>query len=199
MTDYEIVELEQGSIEWHAWRAKGIGASDAPTIMGENPWKSDSKLFYEKLEQRLGNGSGQRSMNAAMARGSALEPAARAAYQRQTGHHVQPACIQSKRYPWMLASLDGFSLETNTAVEIKCGESVYRRSYQSGRVPDYYYGQLQHILAICQLGSVDFWCFLPNRSPVLLNVPRNDSYIDNLIDREAVFWGQLTGDRPRTF
>src|SRR5690606_2655687 len=35
-----LVDLEQGSPEWLAWRAEGIGASDAATIMGENPYQT---------------------------------------------------------------------------------------------------------------------------------------------------------------
>ena len=39
-TSFLLVNLEQGTDDWHAWRRQGIGASDAPTIMVENPWKS---------------------------------------------------------------------------------------------------------------------------------------------------------------
>jgi len=46
---YLIDDLEQGSREWHAWRKGVIGASDAPKIMGENPWGSRSSLLDEKL------------------------------------------------------------------------------------------------------------------------------------------------------
>jgi len=49
MSFYLIDDLEQGSSEWHAWRKGVIGASDAPKIMGENPWGSRSSLLDEKL------------------------------------------------------------------------------------------------------------------------------------------------------
>ena len=49
MSFYLIDDLEQGSREWHAWRKGVIGASDAPKIMGENPWGSRSSLLDEKL------------------------------------------------------------------------------------------------------------------------------------------------------
>ena len=72
---YAVVELEQGSREWLEWRHKGIGASDAPAIMSENPWKSATELLREKCGPARDLG-----LNAAMARGTQLEPEARRRY-----------------------------------------------------------------------------------------------------------------------
>ena len=49
MSFYLIDHIEQGTSEWLNWRKGVIGASDAPTIMGENPWKSPTYLLDEKL------------------------------------------------------------------------------------------------------------------------------------------------------
>jgi putative phage-type endonuclease len=179
MSNFEIVELEQSTKKWHIWRAEGIGASDAPAIMNENPWKSQSEVKREKLNPTLG-----RPMNAAMERGTQLEPIARASYCDRVGFTVYPACIQSVTYPWMRASLDGLSVEKGKVVEIKCGESVYKKAARFRQVPNYYYGQLQHALAILGYASVDFWCFLPGYEAILLEVPRDESYIVNMITEE---------------
>src|SRR5262245_42846183 len=88
-----IVELQQGTPEWREWRHNGIGASDASTIMGENPFKSAAQLLQEK--RGLAQDSYQ---NAAMARGIELEPEARRRYIAKTGRDVRPACLQSTRY-----------------------------------------------------------------------------------------------------
>ena len=45
---YTRITLEQGTAEWLAWRTQGIGASEAPAILGENPWKSRRALLAEK-------------------------------------------------------------------------------------------------------------------------------------------------------
>ena len=34
---YKIIILQQGTFKWLEWRSQGIGASDAPAIMGANP------------------------------------------------------------------------------------------------------------------------------------------------------------------
>jgi putative phage-type endonuclease len=181
-----LVQLTQGTAEWLEWRNKGIGASDAPTVMGENPWKTITELLIEK------RGRARRSEgSAAMARGTALEPEARQAYISQTGKWVEPACLQSGAYEWLRASVDGITPELDAVVEIKCGESVYRNTSAYGRVPDHYYGQLQHILAVTGLPSIDFWCYLPGRPAVLVPVERDDSYIGRLLEAEFKFWAQV--------
>jgi putative phage-type endonuclease len=183
---FTIIELEQGTREWLEWRHKGIGASDAPTIMGENPWKRAEELLREKRGPARDSGK-----NEAMNRGTLLEPEARRCYVARTGNDVRPACLQSNQHIWLRASVDGISANGNAIVEIKCGESVYRHTSQYRCIPDYYYGQLQHILAVSGLASLDFWCYLPGRPELLTPVIRDDKYIDRLITAERNFWNNV--------
>lgn len=183
---YTIVELEQGTREWLEWRHKGIGASDAATIMGENRFKSAAELLLEKCGPARDFGQ-----NAAMARGTELEPEARRLYIKKTGRDVRPVCLQSTRYDWLRASLDGLAVNHDAVVEIKCGQSAYRTASQTRSVPDYYYGQMQHILAVTGLDSLDFWCYWPGSAPLLIPVPRNVSYIERLLKTEFEFWNHV--------
>ncbi|NCC62253.1 MAG: hypothetical protein EOM12_15240 [Verrucomicrobiae bacterium] len=189
---YTIIELEQGTMEWLGWRHRGIGASDAPTVMGENPWKSSARLLQEKRSRVR-----QTRPNAAMQRGTLLEPKARVAYECETGSHVHPVCLQSSQYSWMRASLDGLSGDGKTIVEIKCGKSAYKSADISGEVPSYYYGQLQHILAVTGNDWIDFWAWWPKCKPVLIPVPRDERYITKLIEAEQIFWEQVAKGYPR--
>ena len=185
-TAYTIVNHEQGTAEWLEWRSNGIGASDAPTIMGENPWKRSAQLLAEKLgTTKIFAG------NAAMARGTALEPEARQRYETITGIRVNPACLQSNKHEWLRASLDGLSPDGRAVVEIKCGESVYKKTASNRQVPSYYFGQLQHILAVTELPYIDFFCWLPDRPEIHLNIKRDDHYIARLILVEQAFWQRL--------
>lgn len=182
---YVTIHLQQGTPEWLEWRRQGIGASDAPTIMGENPWKSADDLLQEKC-------SGENTRpNAAMARGNALEPEARKRYETKVGVAFTPACLQSVKQEWLRASVDGVAANGTAVVEIKCGESVYRKVAASGDVPGYYYGQLQHILAVIPLESIDFYCYLPGRPELHLKVARNERYIGRLLETEYLFWQKL--------
>ena len=182
---YYILDITQRSSEWLKWRSEGIGASDAPVIMGESPWKTSKSLLKEKI---YGESEWR---NEKMIRGIELEPKALEMYQKVIGVKMRPVCIQSKIYPWLRASLDGLSYDETRVVEIKCGEGVYRRTYYSRKVPSYYYAQLQHILAITGLPSIDFWCFLPNNPYVHLVVERDNKYIGLLLEAEKEFWDKL--------
>ena len=192
--EFRIVALKQGTAEWLAWRRDGIGASDAPAIMGENPWKDPEQVLAEKLSLSVD------SYSRAMERGSALEPEARRQYEQTFGIRMKPECLQSNAYDWLRASVDGLSQEAQRVVEIKCGSSVYRHTAASGEPPGYYYGQLQHILAVTGYRSIDFWCYLPSRPGVHVCVPRSDDYIQRLIETEHAFWERVrarrTNDAP---
>ena len=90
--------------------------------------------------------------------------------------------------------MDGISSDGTRAIEIKCGNSAYRHTAASGSPPDYYYGQLQHIMAVAGLASIDFWCYLPEYGGVLVQVQRNNEYIERMVLAEYEFWKQVIGD-----
>ena len=116
---------------------------------------------------------------------------ARGLYIATTGREVHPVCLQSTRYEWLRASLDGLAINHDAVVEIKCGRSAYRIAAQTRAVPKYYYGQVQHILAVTGLDSLDFWCYWPGYPPLLIPVPRDASYIERLLNTEMEFWTQV--------
>jgi hypothetical protein len=57
--------------------------------MGENPWKTPNQVLADKL------GLSEPICNAAMERGSALEPEARRQYEAMFGVRVKPECLKS--------------------------------------------------------------------------------------------------------
>ncbi len=154
--------------------------------MGENPWKTAGHLLSEKI-----GAIKEFEGNAAMARGTALEPEARKRYEAISKVRVSPACLQSTKHKWQRASVDGLAADGSAVVEIKCGESVYKKTARSRRVPNYYIGQLQHILAVTDLPHIDFFCWLPNLPEIHLRIKRDDDYIARLIVAEQAFWQQF--------
>ncbi len=186
---YRIIDVIQGTRIWLDWRNQGLGASDAPAIMGENPWKSRERLLKEKLND-LSFGP-----NEAMRRGTALEPEARSRYEQLTGIRVRPVCLESTRFDWLRASIDGLAHDGGSVVEIKCGDSVYRHAASEHQVPQYYFGQLQHILAVTGLSGLDFWCYLPGCPEVHLRIDRDGHYIDRLLEAELDFWQEVKRQR----
>ena len=106
-----IVNLVQGSAEWHEHRRTHRNASETPVVLGVSPWQTPYQLWQQKLSLAKAEAT------KAMLRGSELEPAARAAYERRTGLVMKPLVIVDGEYS---ASLDGFTLAGDRIVEIKC-------------------------------------------------------------------------------
>ncbi|GEM_PF-6659306 len=193
------VNIKQRTPEWYEWRKQGIGASDAPIIMGENRFKRLDYLIKEKTSFNLIDGY----ENEKMALGKSLEPVALDSYIKKTGNYVTPVCIQSAQYNWLRASLDGINIYDRKVVEIKCGKSAYEWVYRHHTVPKYYYAQTQHILAITNYESLDFWCYWPGNHEILIKVERNEAYINILLEREYEFWKsieqRIKGRQSRTY
>ena len=183
-----MIPQNQRSPEWRKWRQTKIGASDASSIMGVNAFKSIGGLLDEKLGLRP-----PEEENAAMARGNALEDEARDTFEALTGHTVFAQVCPHPFHPWMIASLDGLSIEKDVAVEIKCpGISQAEKTYRKKEIPVHYIPQLQHQLAVTGLKEIYYFSYFPSIDggadwSILLKLERDDKYIEQLIAREEKF------------
>ncbi|PKN21835.1 MAG: hypothetical protein CVU65_16120 [Deltaproteobacteria bacterium HGW-Deltaproteobacteria-22] len=182
---YHELDLIQNTPEWEDWRFAGIGASDAPSIMGENNFKSSGKLLYEKLNRI------NPPLNEKMVLGSRLEGTAREKYAQKYGVELAPLCVQSVEYPWLRASLDAITPSRDHLVEIKCGESAYAQA-KKGKVPDYYFGQLQHQLQLTGLQEIHYWCYLPDQPGIRIVVKHDERYILRLFEAEMAFYKRMS-------
>ncbi len=160
-----VLRLVQGSDEWHAHRQTMRNASEAAAVLGISPWVTPYRLWLLKT------GRATQEVSAAMQRGTQLEPAARAAYELQTGLVMQPVVMQDGLYS---ASLDGISLAGDLIVEIKVPfrgrESSLWREVEAGVVPDHYLAQIQAQLVVSGAGLANLWVFDGERG--LLQVVR---------------------------
>ena len=163
-----IVQLVQGSEAWHAHRRGLRNASETPAVLGISPWVTPYQLWLLKT------GRAEQAVNAAMQRGTALEPLARHAYEVETGHVMQPLVLQDGLYS---ASLDGMTLAGDLIVEIKCpyrgAASALWQSVEGGEVPGYYAMQIQHQLMVSGAGQAHLWVFDGQRG--LLHVVEPDA------------------------
>lgn len=187
MNSFAIVPLTERSPEWWAWRRGGIGSADAPIILGRHRSRTAEQLLQEKQQAPA---DPPRSF--ARERSAAMERQARRHYCRTTGLSVVPTCVQSLTRPWQRASLDGLSADGLHAVEIKCGKSNYDSAAARGQPAPHHLPQLQHILAVTGLPTIDFWCFCPPHPPLRLAVPRDEPYIARLLAAEEAFWRRLS-------
>jgi len=182
--------LVQGSSEWLEWRKTKVGASDAPIIMDVSPWKTALQLWEEKVGIKSAPEESR-----AMLRGTDMEPEARKAFEDSVGIDMFPQVLTHPDYDWMIASLDGLSLDGTTAVEIKCPGKKAHDIAKSGKVPDYYYPQLQHQLAVLGLPFIYYWSY-DGSEGALVKVERDGQYISTLIEHESSFVMCLKTETP---
>lgn len=168
--------LIQGSADWLALRKTKITASDASVIMGVNPWVSPLKLYNEKMGL-----SEPREKTFAMQRGNDLEEPARQCFEKKTGLTVFPRVVFHPENDWMMASLDGISLNEKHIVEIKCPLKF------SLNIPDHYFAQIQHQLACTELDMCYYFVF-DGTDGQFVEVNRDQQYIESLIKKENEFY-----------
>lgn len=179
------VSLEQGSSDWLAWRAEGLGSSDVASILGLSPWTSIDTLYREKLGLQE-----RKPQNDAMKRGVDLEPTARFLFEWRMERPFPPACFTTLEYPFLKVSLDGWN--DGIIWESKSpGKTSHTKHVKKGP-PDYYQAQIQFQLAIAGGKSAYFTSYSPDfpeaEQFVVWEVDRDDAYIDSMLPKILAFW-----------
>jgi putative phage-type endonuclease len=167
-------------------RRNFIGASDAPIIMGVSPWKTPVQLYNEKIGAAI-----PQQENEYMARGTHLESEARNKFEEIMESSFPAKRFFSKKYDWMMASLDGFNELEEAAVEIKCPGKKSHSIAKSGVIPDVYIPQLQHQMFVCDIKKIYYFSYVSADDYFLLVCKRDDDYIEKLIEKELEFWNCL--------
>lgn len=172
------------------WRRNGIGSSDAPVVMGISPWTTPYQLWQDKVF-----GNVERFDNPSMKRGRDLEETARQEFEKIVGTLVAPDCIVHSKFDWMRASLDGIDADRKVMVEIKCPNQEDHSLALSKKVPEKYWPQVQHQMEVAGLDQMYYFSF-DGRNGVLVEVRRDPSYVDKLLESESNFWDLVLKKLP---
>lgn len=186
----KVIGIKQGSRDWLDWRGKGLGASDAPAIMGISPWSTPFQLWLEKT------GLGERMPSnefavAAMRRGNDLEPVARKLVEAELGLFFPALAATHDVHEFIRASFDGYHEETNTLLEIKCPSKVDHAEALKGRVPKKYFPQLQHQFLVSGAKTCIYASYDGKESLALVTVYPDSIYIGRLTQALVSFWGNV--------
>lgn len=177
--------------EWLAWRRQGLGASDAPVIMGVSPYKTRYQLWLDKT-QRAPDEPG----NWATKRGQELEPIARELYEKEFNCEAPPTNVENSAYPIVRASLDGFDFNSQTILEIKCPSQKDHQTAKEGKIPTKYYPQLQHQLLACSAAKrVHYYSFDGNEG-ICVEVLPDFEYQQKLLLELLKFWQLVETKTP---
>lgn len=193
MTPYKIIDLQQGSHEWLIWRRSKITASMAGVILGLSPWQTPLQLFNNIL-------SGEESYETpAMSHGKTTEAEARGwlSHEQQCGY--KPVCMESIEHPWLGCSLDAWDIHAKVKLaEIKCPIKFDGCIYDLADIPQNYYAQMQHQMAVTGEPKMIFLTYRKtDQSGVILHIKRDDLFIEKMIPLLKTFYDQLASfDAP---
>lgn len=203
----EIPQHEQRSPEWFEQRKDRLTSSDAATGLGINPYQKPVELLFKKC----GHGK-PFTGNVATLHGQKYEDEAIDMYckafgkrnhdfglinfdsvERPDDHHSNTNYPHG--IPWMAGSTDGVAedllgLEDLILLEVKC---PFRRKIIQGKIPDYYYPQVQLNMAILNLEKADFIEYRPasEHTEMELNVVRihrSREWFDENVKTLENFW-----------
>lgn len=172
--------------KWLEARALGIGGSDAAVIMGMNPYKSPYQLWLEKTGQAE---APDLSDNQYVYWGTKNEANIADWFQEETGRKVKRlGTLRSKEYPFMLANVDRTVVGENAGLEIKTAGVRQYRKWKDDEIPDAYYCQCLHYMAVT---GADYWyiaVLLGGNEAKWKRIERNEEDIQHLIMAETDFW-----------
>ena len=186
-----MLNMVQGSPEWHQHRAQFRNASETPAVMGLSPWVTTYQLWELKTGRRV------QEANFAMKRGTELESKARAAYELETGSVMEPLVMVSGEYS---ASLDGISLSGELILEVKCPvkgkTSDTWKEVEEGKVPKHYYWQVQHQLMVSKAAVTHFYVYDEDGHGIWVEVFPNEEDMASIREAWDLFMAYVESDSP---
>ncbi|WP_422452188.1 YqaJ viral recombinase family protein [Endozoicomonas sp. ALC066] len=187
------INLTQGTDEWKAWRMKGITATDSSIILNKNPDTTPWQLWAYKTGQML---PPDISGNPFVRRGNRLEVVARKWMQERFNTILQPLCAEYDQASLLRASFDGIS-DSGIPVELKAPsennfDEVLRLQQESTPYKLHYY-QVQHQLLVAGADVGYLVYFHETRQPLVFEVKRNQSLIDQMVEEGLKFWKHVNG------
>lgn len=170
---------------WLELRRKGIGGSDAASIVGLNPYSSAIDVYADKLGLKAPVEESE-----AMWLGNVLEPVVAKRFEQETGLSVQRrnAILQHPEHPWMIANIDRMVVGQKAGLEIKTTNLLNKTKFADGEVPPTYLIQALHYLAVSGLSSWFIAVMVLGRGFHIFHIERNEAEINALIDAEKRFW-----------
>jgi putative phage-type endonuclease len=175
---------------WLEYRTKGIGASDAPVILGISPWKSALQLYAEKL----GLMSISKAETDYLKWGLRMEPVMAEAYAEETGRATYSDgpynVFIHPTHDWMFCTLDRRVIDREKGqgvLEFKTAASFKHSEWKEG-APLMYQVQVQHQLAVTGLAWGAIAVLIGGNTFLHYDIQRDEQFIDKLIKAEQTFW-----------
>lgn len=171
--------------EWLEWRRKGIGGSDAASIIGLNRYVSPFDVYAEKVGLKV-----EEEDNEAMRQGRDLEHYVASRFEESTGKKVRRmhSMLQHPEYDFMLANIDRWVVGENAGLECKTTSVLNKTKFSQGEFPPNYYVQCMHYMAVTGAERWYLAVLVLNKAFHVFTIERDENEIKALIEAEKFFW-----------
>lgn len=183
------VNVSQKSENWHQWRHEGITATDTPTIMGLNPYKTPWRLWAEKT---MFVKTPDLSQVPAVRWGNEYEDVAREIYEAKTNDILLPYCAEFEGNRVFRASFDGID-RYGCPVEIKCPSTKtlddVKANGTESQAYKRYWGQVQHQMLVAEAprGYLVFYDHAAN-DVLVFEIERDDAFLADVLEKGMAFY-----------
>lgn len=177
----------------------GIGNCDAAAALGQDPFKSQIRLWMEKTGRQDLLHPVQVQDDSLGYWGRLLEPIVAAHYTNRTGRRIRQvnATQQHPKHPWMLATVTREVVDAPDVQLLEClcvGMEV--APLWAHGVPAYMRLRVMHLLAVTGQRAADVVVLLGGQDLQIYRIEREEAEISQLIKRERAFWHGVERDQP---
>ena len=178
-------------VQWRASRSKGLGGSDAGTVIGVNPFKGVMQLWFEKTGQIQAPNLDD---NEAVYWGNTLEDVVAQEFSRRAGVPVwtSPYMFQSKTHPWMLLNADRLTIDPETRepamLECKTAGFFAGDEWDNDHIPERYEAQCLHGAHVLGFDHIFIAVLIAGQKFSYRKINVDNGVVADLVTAEENFW-----------
>lgn len=150
-----VLNLTQGTPEWHEVRAQRFTASEAPAMMGASKYQSRDDLLKQKATGIIPEVS--EAQQRLFDKGHKAEADARPMAEEIIGEELFPGTIEDDAQR-LLASMDGLNMMGEVGFEHKLLSARLVAAIECGELEDHYKWQMDQQMLVSGADSILFMC-----------------------------------------
>ena len=189
----KISTVDMSHEQWLEQRRKGIGGSDASSIIGLNPWSSPYTVWADKLGKLP-----EKEDSEAMRLGRDLEYYVAERFTEATGKKVrrENAILYNSDYPFAHANVDRMVVGEDAGLECKTTSVLNLKRFKNGMYPDNYYVQCVHYMMVTGCKKWYLAVLVLGKEFKYFEIERDEAEIEALAKSEEAFWEYVKTQTP---
>lgn len=189
----KVSTLNMSHEDWLVARQKSIGGSDAPAIIGMNPWSSPYTVWADKLGKLP-----PKEDNEAMRLGRDLEDYVAKRFTEKTGKKVRREnfLITNPQYPFAHANVDRMVVGEDAGLECKTTSVMNLKKFKNGEYPANYYVQCVHYMMVTGCAKWYLGVLVLGEGFHDFEIERDEGEIKALAESEEAFWKYVETETP---